>query len=149
MSKDPKSTIAGIVATASLVVAACIGAYYMSKAGAFAKHATGKSLVQAGAIVLGLLGVCFVLSKVIGYFGGVDTAGILKAAPGIIMAGILTAICVAAAVFIMKQLNGVNVKWKALGEVGAIVLGLIAVMGIVSLLLAGITNSPIKTNGEA
>ena len=149
MSKDAKSTVAGIVAAASLVIAACIGAFFMSKAAAFAKHAKLSSFAIALVVVAAMIGICFVVSKLIGSFGGIDINGIKKVAPGIIMAGILTALCVTAAVIIMKQLDGVNVKWKAIGEVGAIVAGLIVVMGIVSLLIAGITNLPIKTDGEA
>lgn len=149
MSKDATSTVAGIVAAASLVIAACIGAYFMSKAAAFAKHAKLSSFGIALAAVAAMIGICFVVSKLIGSFGGIDINGVKKVAPGIIMAGILTALCVTAAVIIMKQLNGVNVRWKAIGEVGAIVGGLLIVMGAVSMLLMGITNMPIRTDGDA
>jgi tape measure domain-containing protein len=149
MSKDATSTVAGIVAAASLVIAACIGAYFMSKAAAFAKHAKLSSFGIALAAVAAMIAICFVVSKLLGSFGGIDINGIKKVAPGIILAGIITALCVTAAVIIMKQLNGVNVKWKAIGEVGAIVAVLLIVMGAVSLLLAGVTNLPIRTDGSA
>lgn len=149
MGDNPEKLVAGVVATATLVIAACVGAYFMSKAAAFAKHAKLSSFGMALAAVVAMIGICFVVSKLIGSFGGIDINGVKKVAPGIIMAGILTALCVTAAVIIMKQLNGVNVKWKAIGEVGAIVGGLLIVMGAVSLLLMGITNLPIRTDGDA
>ena len=149
MSKDATSTVAGIVAASSLVIAACIGAYFMSKAAAFAKHAKLSSFGIALVAVAAMIGICFVVSKLIGSFGGVDINGVKKAAPGLILAAIITALCVTAAVIITKQLNGVNTKWKAIGEVGAIVGGLLIVMGAVSIMLAAITNMPIKTDGEA
>lgn len=149
MGDNPEKLVAGVVATATLVIAACVGAYFMSKAAAFAKHAKLSSFGIALAAVAAMIGICFVVSKLIGSFGGIDINGVKKVAPGIIMAGILTALCVTAAVIIMKQLNGVNVKWKAIGEVGAIVGGLLIVMGAVSLLLMGITNLPIRTDGDA
>lgn len=149
MGDNPEKLVAGVVATATLVIAACVGAYFMSKAAAFAKHAKLSSFGIALAAVVAMIGICFVVSKLIGSFGGIDINGVKKVAPGIIMAGILTALCVTAAVIIMKQLNGVNVKWKAIGEVGAIVGGLLIVMGAVSLLLMGITNLPIRTDGDA
>lgn len=149
MSKDPSSTVAGIVAAASLVIAACIGAFFMSKAAAFAKHAKLSSFGIALVAVAAMIGICFVVSKLIGSFGGIDINGIKKAAPGLILAAIITALCVTAAVIITKSLRGVNVKWKAIGEVGAIVGGLLILMGAVSLLLMGMTNLPIKTDGDA